>query len=485
VYINEEDCLYPSVCCTTLSQTLWWNIGAFFGDSIRKNNLGGREMKNYFEFEKLGTSYRQEFLGGMTTFLAMAYILIVNPITLSLASIKGFPDALRMDSGAVFVATAIASAIGSIVMGLLGKYPLALAPGMGLNAFFAYTVVLGSKIPWQHALAAVFLSGVFFFLLTLTGLREKIINAIPVQLKHAVGAGIGLFITFIGLKDAGIIVQDNATFVALGDLSKGPVLLSIFGLLITVVMMTRGIKGSVFYGMIITAIIGMIFHLIEVPHKVVSAVPSVTPTFGKLFSSFTDSSFWSTGMVGIILTFLFVDFFDNAGTLVAVANQAGLMKDNKLPNAGRALLSDSIATMVGAIFGTSTTTSFIESTAGVASGARTGFASLVTAGFFILSLFFFPLVSVITSSVTAPALIIVGVLMVSSLKEIEWSKFEIAVPAFLTMISMPLTFSIATGIAIGFIFYPITMIVKGRGKEINPIMYLFFIIFLLYFIFLK
>lgn len=442
-------------------------------------------MKNYFQFEQLGTSYRQEFIGGLTTFLAMAYILAVNPLTLTLSSIKGLPDAMRMDYGAVFVATAIASAIGSIVMGLLGKYPLALAPGMGLNAFFAYTVVLGSKIPWQHALGAVLISGVFFFLLTLTGLREKIINAIPVDLKHAVGAGIGLFITFIGLQESGIIINNDATLVGLGDLSKGPTLLAIFGIVITVILMTRGFKGAVFFGMIITSIVGMIFGLIDVPHKVVDTVPSLKPTFGQVFSSFGDSSFWSTTMIGIILTFLFVDFFDNAGTLVAVANQAGLMKDNKLPNAGRALVSDSIATIVGAILGTSTTTSYIESSAGVASGAKTGFASLVTAGFFLLSLFFFPLLSVITSSVTAPALIIVGVLMVSSLGKIDWTRFEIAVPAFLTMISMPLSYSIATGIALGFIFYPITMIVKGRVKEVNPIMYFFFVIFLLYFIFLK
>lgn len=441
-------------------------------------------MKKYFQFEELGTSYRQEFLGGLTTFLAMAYILVVNPLTLTLASVKDLPDALRMDYGAVFVATAIASAVGSIVMGLLGKYPLALAPGMGLNAFFAYTVVLGSGIPWQHALGAVLLSGVFFFLLTLTGFREKIINAIPLDLKHAVGAGIGLFITFIGLKEAGIIVNNDATLVGLGDLTKGPVLLSIFGIVITVIMVTRGIKGAVFYGMIATAIVGMIFQLIKVPTKIVDTVPSLEPTFGAVFYSFGDSSFWSTGMMGIILTFLFVDFFDNAGTLVAVANQAGLMKENKLPNAGRALLSDSIATMVGAVLGTSTTTSYIESSAGVAAGARTGFASLVTAGLFILSLFFFPLLSVVTASVTAPVLIIVGVLMVSSLGKIDWGRFEIAVPAFLTMIAMPLSFSIATGIALGFIFYPITMIVKGRGKDVHPIMYFFFVIFLLYFVFL-
>ncbi|MGA9226890.1 MAG: NCS2 family permease [Mesobacillus sp.] len=441
-------------------------------------------MKKYFEFEKLGTNYRREFMGGMTTFLAMAYILIVNPITLTLADVKDLPDALRMDYGAVFVATALAAALGSIIMGLIGKYPIALAPGMGLNAFFAYTVVLGSGAPWQHALAAVFISGVFFLLLTISGLREKIINAIPVELKHAVGAGIGLFITFIGLKNAGIIVDNPATLVGLGDLTNGSTLLAIFGLLITVIMMTRGINGAVFFGMIVTVIVGMIFNLIDKPEQVVGAVPSIAPTFGAVFTAFGDPSFYTATMVGIILTFLFVDFFDNAGTLVAVANQAGLMKDNKLPRAGRALFADSIASIAGSILGTSTTTSYIESSAGVASGARSGFASLVTAGFFLLALFFFPVLSVVTAPVTAPALIIVGVLMVSSLGKIEWSRFEIAVPSFLTMITMPLSYSIATGIAAGFIFYPITMMVKGRRKDIHPIMYIFFIIFVLYFVFL-
>ena len=232
-------------------------------------------------------------------------------------------------------------------MGFIAKYPLALAPGLGLNAFFAYTVVLGSGIPWQHALGAVFISSVFFLLLTLTGLREKLINAIPIELKYAVGAGIGLFITFVGLQTSGIIVNNDATLVGLGDLTAPNTLLSIFGILVTVILMTKGIKGGVFYGMIITVIVGMIFNLIDMPHKVVDNVPSIAPTFGAVFSSFGDSSFYTTAMLGIILTFLFVDFFDNAGTFVAVANQAGFMKDNKLPRAGRALFSDSIASIVG------------------------------------------------------------------------------------------------------------------------------------------
>lgn len=442
-------------------------------------------MKKYFQFEELGTNYRREIIGGLTTFLAMAYILVVNPITLTLADIPDLDSALRMDYGAVFVATAISAAIGSIIMGLLGKYPLALAPGLGLNAFFGYTVILGSGIPWQHALGAVFISSVFFLILTLTGLREKLINAIPVELKYAVGAGIGLFITFIGLQTSGIIVNNDATLVGLGDLTDPNTLLSIFGILVTVILMVRGVKGGVFFGMIISIVVGMIFQLIAIPEKIVDKVPSVAPTFGQVFTSFNDPSFYTATMIGIILTFLFVDFFDNAGTLVAVANQAGFVKDNKLPRAGRALMADSIASLTGSIFGTSTVTSYVESSAGVAAGAKTGFASLVTAACFLLSLFFFPVLSVVTSAVTAPALIIVGVLMVSSLGKIEWTKFEIAVPSFLTMIMMPLSYSIATGIAVGFIFYPITMMIKGRAKEISPIMYLFFVIFLLYFIFLK
>ena len=440
-------------------------------------------MKKYFQFDELGTNYRREIIGGITTFLAMAYILVVNPITLTLADVPDLPNHLRMDYGAVFVATALSAAIGCLIMGLVARYPLALAPGLGLNAFFAYTVVLGTGTPWQHALGAVFISSTFFLILTLTGLRERLINAIPIELKHAVGAGIGLFITFVGLQSSGIIVNNDATLVGIGDITQPNTLLSIFGIIVTVILMTRGVKGGVFFGMIITIIAGMIFGLIDIPTKIVDKVPSLEPTFGAVFTSFSDPSFYTTAMIGVILTFLFVDFFDNAGTLVAVANQAGFVKNNKLPRAGRALFSDSIASVTGSVLGTSTVTSFVESSTGVAAGARTGFASLVTAVCFLLSLFFFPLLQIVTSYVTAPALIIVGVLMVSSLGNIDWKDFAIAVPSFLTMALMPLSYSIATGIAVGFIFYPITMIVAGRRKEINPIMYLFFIIFVLYFIF--
>ncbi|MFD1929477.1 NCS2 family permease [Sporosarcina siberiensis] len=444
-------------------------------------------MKKYFEFEKLGTSYRQEIIGGLTTFLAMAYILVVNPLMLSLDSVADLPEAMRMDKGAVFVATALAAAVGSLVMGIIARYPIGLAPGMGLNAFFAYTVVLTYGIPWQTALTGVLFSGLIFIILSLTGIREIIINAIPAQLKYAVGAGIGLFITFLGFQNAGIIVADPATLVTLGDLSQGPTLLAIFGLVLTVIMMVRKVKGAIFYGMIATTIVGMFAGLINIPGQVIGKIPSVAPTFGVAFEPiFNDpASLFTVPFLIVVITFLFVDFFDTAGTLVAVANQAGLMKDNKLPRAGKALLSDSIATVTGAVFGTSTTTSYIESTAGVAAGARTGFAAVVTGLLFLLALFFSPLLMVITPHVTAPALVIVGVLMVSTLGNIEWKQFEIAVPAFLTIIAMPLTYSIATGIAMGFIFYPITMILSGRRKEVHPIMYGMWFIFLAYFIFVK
>ncbi|MBU9674520.1 NCS2 family permease [Planococcus sp. CP5-4] len=444
-------------------------------------------MKKYFQFEELGTNYRQEFIGGLTTFLAMAYILVVNPLTLTMDSIPDLDPALRMDYGAVFMATALAAAIGSLLMGIVAKYPLALAPGMGLNAFFSYTVVLTYGVPWQTALTGVLVSGLIFILLTLSGIRETIINAIPAQLKYAVGAGIGLYITFIGFQNAGIVVGNPDTLVGLGDLTTGSALLAIFGLFVTVIMMVRGVKGGIFFGILIAAVVGMIFQVVSLPTAIIDLnVPSLAPTFGvALEPIFSDpGSLMTIQFLVIVLTFLFVDFFDTAGTLVAVANQAGLMKDNKLPRAGKALLADSIATVSGAIFGTSTTTSYIESTAGVAAGARSGFASVVTGILFLVAILFYPLLSVITSAVTAPALIIVGVLMVSALGQIEWGKFEIAVPAFLTMIAMPLGYSIATGIAIGFIFYPITMMVAGRRKEIHPIMYGLFVIFVLYFIFL-
>lgn len=435
-------------------------------------------MKKYFQFEELGTNYRREIIGGITTFLAMAYILAVNPGMLSEAGI---------DPGAAFVATALAAIVGSLIMGILAKYPIALAPGMGLNAFFAFTAVGMVGGSWQTALTGVFFSGVIFIVLSLSGIRETIINAIPVQLKYAVSAGIGLFITFVGLKSAGIVVADEATFVKLGDFTNGSTLLAIVGLVVVVILMVKKVPGAIFFGIVISAIIGMITGVINKPDAIVSAIPSVSSTFGvaldPIFNDF--SSLLNKEFLIIVLTFLFVDFFDTAGTLMAVADKAGLVKNNKLPRAGRALMADALATTAGSLFGTSTTTAYVESTAGVAAGARSGFAAVVTAALFAVALFFSPLLAVITPAVTAPALIIVGVLMVSSLKKIEWDSIEIAIPAFLTVIIMPLGYSIAAGIAAGFIFYPLTMILAGRRKEIHWLMYVLFIVFLGYFIWLE
>lgn len=428
-------------------------------------------MKRYFNFQELNTNYRQESVAGLTTFLAMAYILFVNTSILS---------ATGMDEGAVFVATGLASALGCLVMGIWAKYPVALAPGMGINAFFAFTVVLGMGIPWQTALAGTFISGVIFFILTLTKIRETIINSIPEQLKLAVAAGIGLFIAFIGFQNAGIVQEaiPGTTIVALGNITAPTTLLAIFGLVVTAFFMIRGFKGAIFYGMIVTSIAGIIFNLIELPTGIVAPIPSLEPTFGVLFSHI--GNLFTPEMLVVIFTLLFVDFFDTAGTLLAVARQAGLLKDGKLPRAGKALSADSVATMVGAVLGTSTTTSYVESSAGVAAGGRSGFTSVVTAGFFIVALFFSPLLSVVTPQVTAPALIIVGVLMASSLAGIKWSEFENAIPAFLTVVTMPLTYSISTGIALGFIVYPLMMVFKGKYKEVHPIMYAMFVVFVAY-----
>ncbi|MCM2676938.1 NCS2 family permease [Alkalicoccobacillus plakortidis] len=432
-------------------------------------------MDRFFGLTEKGTTIKREAIAGLTTFLAMAYILGVNPLILGDAG---------MDVSAVFVATALSAMIGSLIMGLVANYPIAVAPGMGLNAFFAYTVVLGMGLSWQAALFAVFISSIIFLLITAFKIREIIINAIPAELKHAAGAGIGLFIAFIGLKNAEIIVADPATFVALGDLTNGPVLLAVFGVVLTAIFVVMGLKAGVFYGLAITAIVGIIFGLVGRPDGVVAAVPSLSPT---LFAAFdiSSSEIFSAQMAIAILTFLFVTFFDTAGTLFAVANQAGFVKDNKLPRAGRALFSDASGGTIGALLGTSTTTAYVESTSGVAVGGRTGLTAVVTALLFLVALFFSPLLVVVTGHVTAAALIIVGVMMASSLRFIDWTRMEIAIPAFVTFVAMPLTYSIANGIALGFILYPITMLVSGNAKKIHPIMYFLFVVFVLYFAFLS
>ncbi len=432
-----------------------------------------RVMDRAFKLSENGTGVGREVVAGVTTFLAMAYILFVNP---SILGVTG------MDVNAVFVATALAAAIGTLFMALLARYPIALAPGMGLNAFFAFTVVGAMGVPWQTALAATFVSGVLFFILAVTGLRRVIIDAIPLQLKLAVGAGIGLFIAFIGLRNAGIIVTNEATSVSLGDLTQHETLLAIFGLIVTVLLLVRGLRGGVFYGMIITAVVGMVAGVIDLPKRVVAGVPSLAPTFGEAVTHLPEV--FTLELIPVVFTMLFVDFFDTAGTLLAVGNQAGFLRDGKLPRINRALAADSTATAVGAVLGTSTTTSYIESSAGVSAGGRTGLTSVVTAALFLLALFFSPLLAVVTSAVTAPALIVVGVFMARALGEIEWNKLEYAFPAFVTVLAMPLAFSISTGIAAGLLLFPLAMVVRGRWREVHPIAYALFLVVLAYFIWL-
>ncbi len=431
-------------------------------------------LDRFFKLRQNGTTVRTEVIAGATTFLAMAYIVFVNPDILS---------ATGMDFGAVFVATCLAAAIGTLIMGLWAKLPIAQAPGMGLNAFFAFTVVLGMGVPWETALAATFVSGILFLILALTGVREVVINAIPMQLKLAVGAGIGLFIAFIGLQNAGIVVADEATLVGLGDLGAPTTLLAVFGIFITALFLLRGLKGAVFYGIIVTAAAGVIVGLIDPPSGVVSAPPSLAPTFGAGITALPE--LLTVQMLVVVFTMLFVDFFDTAGTLIAVTNQANLLTpDGKLPNASRALVADSTATIAGGVLGTSTTTSYIESSAGVGAGGRTGLTSVVTAALFLLTLLFSPLLGVVTAQVTAPALIIVGVMMAKGLGDIDWGEMEYAIPAFITIIAMPLTYSIATGIALGLLLFPLLMVFRGRAREVSPIMYSLFVLFAAYFIWL-
>ena len=394
-------------------------------------------ISKYFNFQEKDTNLKTEAVAGVTTFLTMAYALFLIPSVLGDA---GMPEK------SVFAATALAAAIGTFIMGIFAKFPMGLAPGGGLNAFFTYSVCIGMDIPWQTALSGVLASGIIFLIVSITGIREIVIKAIPTNLKFAVSAGIGLFIAFIGLKNAGIVVANESTFVGLGDLTNPTVLLSVFGLIVIAILMVRGSNIAIFIGMVATVIVGMIFGLINFPDKIISMPPSIAPTFGVAIKNI--GNIFNPQMILVIFTFLFMDFFDTAGTMVAVGSKIGLLKnDGSIEGGSKALLSDSVATCIGAIFGTTNTTSYVESLSGVAVGAKTGFSSVVVGILFLISLFFSPLLTVITSAVTAPALIIVGSLMCSSLKEIEWDKPEVSISSFLTIILMPLTYSIGEGIA--------------------------------------
>ncbi len=423
------------------------------------------KIKRFYRFEELGTGFRIEAMGGVTTFMTMAYIIFVNP---------GILKAAGMDFEAVMAATCLASALATAVMALAARYPIALAPGMGLNAFFAFEIVAGHGVPWQTALGMVFVSGVIFLALSFLRVREMLVSIVPDALKMSISAGIGLFIAFIGLQHAGLVVDDPATLVALGDLRAPRAVIALVALAATVAMMAAGVKGAILHGIVVAGGLGVILGELEFQGEGLGAVVSLTPDISATaFKLDVMGIFKSWEWIALTLALLFFDMFDTVGTLIGVSEQAGLMEDGKLPRANRAFMADAAGTVAGSFLGTSTVTSYIESAAGVAAGARTGFASLVTAALFLAAIFFSPLVSLLSEEfVTASALIVVGCFMMSSVRGIAWSDLSEALPAFLTMALMPLTFSISRGLAAGFIAWPLAQAASGKAKDVHPLLYL-------------
>src|SRR6202166_4782481 len=423
---------------------------------IERNSVRAR-LEQYFQLRELGTNWRTEILAGCTTFVTMAYIIFVNPAIL---------HETGMPLTAVVAATCLCAAFGSLLMGILARYPIALAPGMGLNAYFTYSVVKDLGVPWETALGAVFLSGVAFLILTAVGVRQMIVSAIPFELYAAVAVGIGLFIAFIGLHNSGIIVANKETLVTMGNLRNSDTLLAIFGLLLIASLMAWKVRGAILIGILGTTAVGVVFGLVRWQPQTYS-FHDITATAFHL----NIRGALSYGLVEIVFVFLFVDLFDNIGTLVAVGKKARLFVDNKIPRIERIFLADASATIVGSLTGTSTVVSYIESSAGVAAGGRTGVTAIVTGLLFVAALFVAPLVGAIPAAATAPALIIVGSLMISVVAEIEWNDPEIAIPAFLTMMTIPLTFSIANGLAFGFIGYTVLKVMRGKFREVNWFVY--------------
>ncbi|AQW24139.1 NCS2 family permease [Clostridium perfringens] len=428
-------------------------------------------MEKFFKLKENNTDAKTEFIAGLTTFMTMAYILIVNPSILSAAG---------MDQGAVFTATALSAVIATLIMGLYAKLPFAQAPGMGLNAFFAYTIVIQMGYSFEFALTAVLLEGIIFILLTIFNVREAIVDSIPKGIKNAISVGIGLLIALIGLEGAGIVVHtDGGTIVSLGNIVSGSGLLAIIGLLITSVLIAKNVKGALFIGMIITAIIGIPMGITPMPSKIISMPPSIAPTFFK----FDFHNIFSLDMVIALFTLLFMDMFDTIGTLVGVATKAKMLdKDGKVPNIKKALFSDAVGTTLGACLGTSTVSTFVESASGVAEGGRTGLTAVSTAFMFFLALFFAPLFAVITPAVTASALVLVGLFMIEPIKEIDLHDFTEAIPAFLTIIMMPFAYSISDGIVFGVISYIILKLFTGKRKEISLTTVILGLVFLLKFL---
>jgi AGZA family xanthine/uracil permease-like MFS transporter len=427
-------------------------------------------IDRYFKLAANQTSVKQEMLGGLTTFVTMAYIIVVNPQILAQA---GMPP-----EGVVF-ATCVSAAVATLVMGLYANYPIALAPGMSLNAYFTYSVCIGMHVPWRTALAVVFCSGVLFLVLTVTRVREQIVNGMPDCLKHSTAAGIGMFIAFVGLRNAKIVVANPATYVGLGSFADKEVQTACFGLVLTLILVSRKIHGAILIGIFGTALLGVFRGIANWPVAIFS-MPHPSSTFLQLdFRGATH-----LGLLEILFAFLFVDLFDNVGTLVGVCEQGGFVKDGKIPRVGRVLIADAVGTVFGALTGTSTVTSYIESAAGVAAGARTGLSNVAVAALFLLATFCSPLATAIPAYATAPALILVGVLMTQSIAQIAWQELSEAVPAFITMLATPLTFSIATGLSLGLISYTVVKIAAGKLREVNVLVWILTVLFILRYVYL-
>ncbi|MBR5196867.1 MAG: NCS2 family permease [Alistipes sp.] len=429
-------------------------------------------LHKLFGFDAQRHNVRTEIVAGITTFLTMSYILAVNPAIFS--SLEGMP------AGAVFTSTALAGIIGCMMMAIVGKLPFGLAPGMGLNAFFVYTVCMGMGYSWQFALTAVFIEGLIFILLTVTNVREAIVNAIPVNLRYAIGAGIGLFIAFIGLQNSQIVVLNQSTLVSLGDITQGSALLGFIGLIITGLLYIMRVRGAMLFGILITTVIGIPMGITEY-----SGLMSRPESIAPIFCQFEWDHIFSLDMLVVVFTFLFIDMFDTVGTLIGVCTRAGMVnKDGKIDRLNQAFMSDAVATTVGAILGTSTTTTYVESAAGVSQGGRTGLTAFTIGCCFVITLFFSPLFLSIPSAATAPVLIIVGLLMLEPIRNIDFSDYTESIPAFVCILLMPMTYSISDGILLGVIMYVLLNICCGRFKKLTPMMYILALLFILKYIFI-
>ena len=427
-------------------------------------------LERYFHLVENQTTIRRELIGGLTTFVTMAYIVVVNPQILSQAG---------MPADGVLFATCISAAAATLVMGLYANYPIALAPGMSLNAYFTYSVCLGLHVPWRVALGAVFISGVFFLILTVTRLREQIVNGIPGCLKHSTAAGLGMFIAFVGLRNAKLVVANPATFVGLGNFSDPEVQAACFGLAVGVILMVRKVNGAILISILATTLLGILRGMTKWPTAILS-LPHPSSTWLQLDLR----GALHLGLLEIIFIFLFVDLFDNVGTLVGVCEQGGFVQNGKIPRVGRALLADAVGTIFGALTGTSTVTSYIESAAGVAAGGRTGLSNIVVAALFLAAVFCSPLAMAIPGYATAPALILVGALMTESIARVDWKDFSEGLPAFVTMLATPLTFSIATGLSLGLMSYTLVKVAAGKFREISVLLWILTALFILRYIYL-